>query len=61
MIDKLPPETVRQNEFRLKTLIIVVKYLGREGLVFRGHDESIDSSSLGHFIELIMSFTNMNE
>lgn len=61
VIHKLPPKTVRQNEFRLKTSVVVVKYIGREGLVFRGRDESIDSSSWGHFIELVKSFVYMNE
>ncbi|KAL9681431.1 hypothetical protein QQ045_013214 [Rhodiola kirilowii] len=45
VIDKLPPEIVRQNRLRLKTTIAAVKYLGKEGLPFRGHDESSNSSS----------------
>ncbi|CAM8884790.1 unnamed protein product [Rhodiola kirilowii] len=44
VIDRLPPEIVRQNRLRLKTTIAAVKYLGKEGLPFRGHDESSNSS-----------------
>ncbi|XP_074336808.1 uncharacterized protein LOC141673981 [Apium graveolens] len=42
VIDKLPSEVVRQNRLRLKTTIAAVKYLGKQGLPFRGHDESSD-------------------
>ncbi|KAL9685702.1 hypothetical protein QQ045_023153 [Rhodiola kirilowii] len=61
VIDKLPPEIVRQNTLRLKTTIAAVKYLGKEGLPFRGHDESSNSSSRGHFIEIIKSYASMND
>ncbi|XP_074342837.1 uncharacterized protein LOC141680536 [Apium graveolens] len=61
VIDKLPPEVVKQNRLRLKTTIAAVKYLGKQGLPFRGHDESSDSSSRGHFIEIIKSFADMND
>ncbi|CAM8941221.1 unnamed protein product [Rhodiola kirilowii] len=60
VIDRLPPEIVRQNRLRLKTTIAAVKYLGKEGLPFRGHDESSNSSSRGHFIEIIKSYASMN-
>ncbi|CAM8941219.1 unnamed protein product [Rhodiola kirilowii] len=60
VIDRLPPEIVRQNSLRLKTTIAAVKYLGKEGLPFRGHDESSNSSSRGHFIEIIKSYASMN-
>ncbi|KAL9686344.1 hypothetical protein QQ045_023800 [Rhodiola kirilowii] len=61
VIDRLPPEIVRQNRLRLKTTIAAVKYLGKEGLPFRGHDESSNSSSRGHFIEIIKSYASMND
>ncbi|KAL9685043.1 hypothetical protein QQ045_022489 [Rhodiola kirilowii] len=61
VIDKLPPEIVRQNTLRLKTTIAAVKYLGKEGLPFRGHDKSSNSSSRGHFIEIIKSYASMND
>ncbi|CAM8981015.1 unnamed protein product [Rhodiola kirilowii] len=61
VIDKLPPEIVRRNKLRLKTTIAAVKYLGKEGLPFRGHDESSNSSSRGHFIEIIKSYASMND
>ncbi|CAM8934443.1 unnamed protein product [Rhodiola kirilowii] len=61
VIDKLPSEIVRHNRLRLKTTIAVVKYLGKEGLPFRGHDESSNSSSRGHFIEIIKTYASMND
>ncbi|XP_017250865.2 uncharacterized protein LOC108221502 [Daucus carota subsp. sativus] len=59
VIEKLPPEIVRQNRLRLKTTIAAVKYLGKEGLPFGGHDESSSSSSRGHFIEMIKSYASL--
>ncbi|KAK1353344.1 putative transcription factor and/or regulators TTF-type(Zn) family [Heracleum sosnowskyi] len=38
-----------------------VKYPGKEGLPFRGHDESCNSNSGGHFIEIIKSYADMND
>ncbi|XP_050368883.1 uncharacterized protein LOC126786974 [Argentina anserina] len=61
VIEKLPPEIIRHNRLRLKTTITAVKYLGKEGLPFRGHDESADSTSIGHFIELIKCYAVLNE
>ncbi|XP_050378456.1 uncharacterized protein LOC126795730 [Argentina anserina] len=61
VIEKLPPEIIRQNRLRLKTTIAAVKYLRKEGLPFRGHDESADFTSRGHFIELIKCYAVLNE
>ena len=61
VIDKLPPEIVKQNRLRLKTTIAAVKYLGKQGLPFRDHDESPNSCSRGHFIEIIKSYAGMND
>ena len=38
---------------RLKASLTVTSYLLRGGLAFRGHDESIDSSYKGNFLELL--------
>ncbi|XP_074326606.1 uncharacterized protein LOC141664549 [Apium graveolens] len=41
--------------------IATVKYFGKEGVPFRSHDESLNSSSKGHFIEIIKSYAGLNE
>ncbi|KAK1380723.1 zinc finger MYM-type protein 1-like [Heracleum sosnowskyi] len=61
VIEKLPPEIVRQNRLRLKTTIAACKYLVKEGFSFRGHDESSNSNSRWHFIEIIKSYADMND
>ncbi|XP_074342255.1 uncharacterized protein LOC141679738 [Apium graveolens] len=61
VIDKLRPKIVKENKLRLKTTIIAVKYLGKEGRPFRGHDECLNSSSRGHFIEIFRSYAGLNE
>ncbi|GAB1597398.1 uncharacterized protein LOC115225801 isoform X1 [Argonauta hians] len=46
-------EKVRKNRKILKTLIDCVIFLGKQELPFRGHDESVDSSNRGNYIELL--------
>lgn len=45
-------ERVSHNRNILKRLIDVVCYLGKQGLAFRGNDESISSGNRGNYIEL---------
>ncbi|XP_021812958.1 zinc finger MYM-type protein 1-like [Prunus avium] len=49
-----------ENRLRLTTTIEGIRYLANQALAFRGHDESVDSSNRGNFIEIIKSFARMN-
>jgi len=44
---------VLENRNHLRTLILVTSYLARQGLSFRGDNESVESSNKGNFIELL--------
>ncbi|KAK2639230.1 hypothetical protein Ddye_027025 [Dipteronia dyeriana] len=46
-------EVVLHNRLRLKTSLETVKWLAMQGCTFRGHDESINSTNRGNFIEMI--------
>ncbi|XP_060960704.1 uncharacterized protein LOC115723760 [Cannabis sativa] len=52
-----------QMEYRtcLKSSIDCVKYLLRQGLAFRGHDESEDSNNRGNFLELLHFLVDHND
>lgn len=52
---------VVENREHVKLLFKVSSFLGRQGLAFRGHDESSNSNNRGHFLELIETFTESNE
>ncbi|CAL8999630.1 unnamed protein product [Prunus brigantina] len=49
-----------ENRLRLTTIIKGIRYLANQALAFRGHDESVDPSDRGNFIEIIKSFARMN-
>ncbi|XP_008236663.1 PREDICTED: zinc finger MYM-type protein 1-like [Prunus mume] len=49
-----------ENRLRLTTTIEGIRYLANQALAFRGHDESVDSSNRGNFIEIIKSIARMN-
>ncbi|XP_062085563.1 uncharacterized protein LOC133791659 [Humulus lupulus] len=38
-----------------------IRFLGRQGLAFRGHDESQESNNQGNFLELLTFLANHNE
>ena len=42
-----------QNRLRLKTSLETVKWLAMQGCAFQGHDESVNSTNRGNFIEKI--------
>ncbi|GMP55747.1 hypothetical protein CsSME_00020477 [Camellia sinensis var. sinensis] len=46
---------------RLNASIDCIRFLLRQGLAFRGHDESNDSSSKGNFLELLQFLVDHNE
>ncbi|XP_008244301.1 PREDICTED: zinc finger MYM-type protein 1-like [Prunus mume] len=48
------------NRLRLTTTIEGIWYLANQALAFRGHDESVDSSNRGNFVEILKSFARMN-
>ncbi|KAL5845765.1 hypothetical protein ACOSQ3_009289 [Xanthoceras sorbifolium] len=49
-----------QNRLRLRTSLETVKLLAMQGCAFRGHDESIDSTNRGNFIEIIKLQARVN-
>jgi hypothetical protein len=52
-IGKLSDEDLCLYKIRLTYSIRCLRYLLHQGLAFRGHDESKESSNRGNFIELL--------
>jgi hypothetical protein len=52
-IEKWTDEDLRLYKIRLTYSLRCIKFLLRQGLAFRGHDESEDSSNRGNFLELL--------
>ncbi|KAL5843061.1 hypothetical protein ACOSQ3_013664 [Xanthoceras sorbifolium] len=50
-----------QNRLRLKTSLETMKWLAMQGCAFRGHDESINSTNRGNFIEMIKLQARINQ
>ncbi|XP_042443839.1 zinc finger MYM-type protein 1-like [Zingiber officinale] len=46
---------------RLTTMLDVTRFLLKQGLPFRGHDESTSSSNRGNFLELLEWYSQRNE
>ncbi|KAL5547866.1 hypothetical protein UlMin_003097 [Ulmus minor] len=46
---------------RLIASVDCIRFLIRQGLAFRGHDESVDSSNQGNFLELLNFLADHNE
>ena len=55
--------TQARNDYRtrLNAFVDCVRFLLRQGLAFRGHDESEDSSNQGNFLELLRFHAAHNE
>ena len=53
--------TKKKNRIRLNASIDSVRYLLRQGLAFRGHDESKESKNKGNFRELVNTLANQND
>ncbi|XP_073295905.1 uncharacterized protein [Primulina huaijiensis] len=51
--NKISSEAVARNHLRLKVGIHVVRLLALQGVPFRGHDESSNSSNRGNFLEFL--------
>ncbi|CAL8134737.1 unnamed protein product [Prunus armeniaca] len=60
VVDKQSKQQVMDNRLRLTTTIESIRYLVNQAMAFRGHDESVDSSNRGNFIEILKSFARMN-
>ena len=50
-----------EYQTRLNASIDCIRFLLRQGLAFRGHDESEDSSNQGNFLELLRFLADHNE
>uniref|UniRef100_A0A2N9I441 DUF4371 domain-containing protein n=1 Tax=Fagus sylvatica TaxID=28930 RepID=A0A2N9I441_FAGSY len=46
---------------QLNATVDCIRFLLRQGLAFRGHDESLDSSAKGNFLELLQFLVDHNE
>jgi hypothetical protein len=60
-IEKWSDEDLRLYKIRLTYSIRCLKYLLHQGLAFRGHDESKESSNRGNFIELLKFLATNSE
>ncbi|CAL8118405.1 unnamed protein product [Prunus armeniaca] len=60
VVDKQSRQQVMDNRLRLTTTIEGIRYLANQALAFRGHDEFVDSSNRGNFVEILKSFARMN-
>ncbi|KAG2538902.1 hypothetical protein PVAP13_9NG371900 [Panicum virgatum] len=60
-IDKWSEEDVRLYKKRLTYSLRCIKFLLHQGLAFRGHDESEESSNRGNFIELLKFLAENSE
>lgn len=52
---------ILENREHIKMLFKVAGFLGCQGLPFRGHDESVESSNKGNFIELLELLSEKND
>jgi hypothetical protein len=53
--------TKKENRVRLSTSIASVRYLLKQGLAFRGHDESKESKNRGNFRELVDTLADQDD
>lgn len=51
---------VLENRNHLKILILATSYLARQGLAFRGNDETKDSSNKGNLVELLETMSELS-
>lgn len=52
---------IQENRQHIKTLFRATSFLGRQGLPFRGHSESTDSSNRGNFLEILELLSEEND
>lgn len=60
-LDRHDEETRKKYRLCLNTSISCSRYLLRQGLPFRGHDESEESENRGSFLKLVKFVANLNE
>jgi hypothetical protein len=60
-INKQSNITKENHLIRLKTSIKAVRYLLHQGLAFRGHDETEESTNKGNFRELVQLLVEEND
>ncbi|XP_076912635.1 uncharacterized protein LOC143571005 [Bidens hawaiensis] len=64
-LDNVLSQQCKQDEIvyrvRLTAVVDVIRFLLKQGLAFRGHDESISSNSRGNFIELVKWYCERND
>ncbi|RWR83626.1 zinc finger MYM-type protein 1-like protein [Cinnamomum micranthum f. kanehirae] len=61
VIVKQSSQARTEYRIRLKATLASVRFLLRQGLPFRGHDEYEDSNNMGNFLELLQVLANQNE
>ncbi|XP_059663515.1 uncharacterized protein LOC132309200 [Cornus florida] len=54
-------EQVSNNRLRLKVTIDAIRWLTYQACAFRGHDESLQSSNRGNFIEMVKAVASYND
>ncbi|CAI0404489.1 unnamed protein product [Linum tenue] len=60
-MERQTSEEVKKNILRVKSSIQVGRLLALQGHAFRGHDESIESTNRGNFIEHLQFLADNNE
>jgi hypothetical protein len=61
IIVRVDSEDLRLYKIRLKYSLRCLKFLLHQGLAFRGHDESEESSNRGNFVELLKLLATNSE
>ncbi|XP_016440861.2 uncharacterized protein LOC107766575 [Nicotiana tabacum] len=59
--DKQSEKIKSDHRVRLNASIDVIRYLLKEGMPFRGHDETVTSTRRGHFLDLLKWYADRKE
>lgn len=59
--DKKSKKIKGEYQIRLNASIDVVRYLLKEGMLFRGHNEGVKSTRRGHFLNLLKWYADRKE
>ncbi|XP_075095473.1 uncharacterized protein LOC107785324 [Nicotiana tabacum] len=60
-LDKQSEKIKSEHRVRLNASIDMIRYLLKEGMPFRGHDESVTSTRRGHFLDLLKWYADRKE
>nr|XP_016483140.1 PREDICTED: zinc finger MYM-type protein 1-like [Nicotiana tabacum] len=60
-LDKQSEKIKSEHRVRLNASIDVIRYLLKEGMPFRGHDETVTSTRRGHFLDLLKWYADRKE